>query len=193
MTDSEHARFEAGRVQGLDPLHALSTAVDRPVETTTASPWFHTACRVCGHTFRTGDMVRTGADGQPVHDFTGLPCAGGTGERQDASCVEPFYAGLREAWPVTDGHQVVRLTAADALVTAPPSGFTRDACHVCRHTFRALDLVVRCPCGLDRAHCRVAIHADPLRQLRCWDSWAAMGKADYCVATGRPVRAPRPL
>ena len=184
------ACFEEGLSAGADP--ALDADAPGPeglsAETTLRSPWLHDRCPHCGHSFRPGDRVLRFVGGRVLHDTPGLACARATApDAADSGLAEAFYAGLAESWPAADGREVSRLLPGDPLLAPPRPGLPRLGCHVCGHTFRAQDAVIRCPCGLDPARCRVAIHRDPAQQLRCWDSWVTAAALDFCPATGRRV------
>lgn len=163
---------------------------DARLLTVPTSPWLFDRCEVCGHSFRRGDAVRTRADGRAVHDLPALPCASGAAAPAtptDPGAVLAFYEGLREAWPVAQGARAERLLPGDPLLVPPVGRVGRHACFVCSHTLRPWDAVVRCPCGRDPSGCRVAIHSDPSRQLRCWDSWVEAGQGSFCPRTMEKV------
>jgi hypothetical protein len=175
-------RFYAGETAGRSPSSDAGAA--GRAETTTRSPWVLRPCPVCGHTFRSGDTVHRAPDGRITHDMPGLRCT------EPPANPEPpipddlrlaFLTGLRVAWPVAGGRELVCLTAAHRLLAGPP----RYTCPVCLHTLRPGETVVPCPCGRDPERCCVAIHSDPLHQRRCWDAWAASRAIDFCPATGK--------
>jgi hypothetical protein len=181
--------LERGVAEAMDPVNAVAVQGGRAV-TTLRSHWLHQYCRVCGHTFRTGDEVLIETDGTVRHQSALLPCAGG----KSVTPLEPaeaaaFFRGLDEAWPPPRDLPVHRLEEGDPLLTPPFAGFRRHVCAVCGHTLRLHDHVVLCPCSPQRPICRIAIHRDPLHGLHCWEAWNPGAYTQYCPATSREINA----
>jgi hypothetical protein len=111
------AEFAAGLAAGLDPDasygRALSNSLpdgQRRAITTLRSRWLHRLCPTCKHTFRPGDDVLVLADGQVMHDMPDLH--GKNADLDPAARAESrsaFFAGLDQAWPISDDIPVVYL------------------------------------------------------------------------------------
>ncbi len=183
--------FSAGLAAGLDPDASYQTSAALKSEpqhltTTLRSRWLHRLCPVCKHTFRPGDDVLLQAGNKVVHDLPGLRCASSEQAEStaDVTANKAFFEGLEHAWPLPEDVPVIQLEPGHWLL-APPrahSRFSRHACRVCGHSFRAGDRVVICPCDPVKPRCRVAVHRDILQQNHCWDQWQAGDSRDQCLA-----------
>lgn len=182
-----HAELQAGEAAARDPANAPTVVTGGRATTTLRSPWLHLRCRVCGHTFRTGDEVEI-EDGAAVHASAMLPCAGAADAATPADPdTNAFFAGLDETWPPPRDLPVVRLEAGHFLLAPPVAGFRRRTCAVCGHTFRPHDHVVFCPCFPQAPRCQVAIHRDPIHGLHCWEDWNPGAHRLHCPATSREL------
>lgn len=180
--DFTREQFEGGLLDATDPLNASVQPGGRAV-TTLQSPWLHSICPECRHSFRPGDIVRVERQGLVRHDMAALPCAGQLDSRPNALTSQGFYQGLDEAWPPPADVVLCRLEGSHPLVSSPRVGFRRFSCAICSHTLREGDLVVLCPCHPEQPKCRVAIHRDALHGLHCWDAWLSVEGRRFCPAT----------
>ncbi|MCP4696644.1 MAG: hypothetical protein GY862_07330 [Gammaproteobacteria bacterium] len=184
-----NTEFQRGITAALDPVNAQADQKGHAV-TTLHSPWLHSHCQTCGHTFRPGDEVFIFPDGRILHDSGLLPCKGQSSEAAiQSEAAGDFFQGLDAAWPPPKDLPVVRLEQGSRLLAPPYAGFKRHTCAVCGHTFRLHDMVIICPCQPRAPMCQVAIHRDPLHNLHCWSLWGTEegNRLQYCLATSRKL------
>ncbi len=175
-----------GMEMARDPRNAHVCTLDDLRVTTVYSPWLLQICRVCRHTFREHDRVLPdpqnaermlhedrGAGLMCFRRAQGLPWAHAVQRVPNQSIHDAFMRGLELHWQSARTAQVVEV--------APRSALLGRKCPICRHTVRAGDMVVPCPCGRD---CGGVFHQDPLRHLTCWDTWNRGLSPTYCAFTG---------
>jgi hypothetical protein len=180
-----------------DPQNALIRDPHTPRTTTIYSEWYRDVCPICHHTFREDDLVLPHPD----------PPASRSSRRRRITMVHEDHRSALCCWSALHGHiadQVItpethtqmRAAFLDGLhthwhpdenlqtvVVAAGSRFVRLDCPICRHTVRAGDTVVLCPCG----RCGGVFHQDITRHLTCWDTWSLSGHRTYCAFTGVAV------
>lgn len=185
MSDLIHmaTAFEKGiRESANDNLHQISENV---MITTLHSPWLHSRCKKCDHTFRIEDRVRVNGD-EVLHDTALLQCAEPHGEKEEnLEESTKFYKGMDETWPPPENLQLTRLTKGHPLLAPPFASFKRMSCAVCGHTLREGDVVVICPCSPKKPKCQIAIHRDLLHGLNCWNDWNPGSYLTHCPATSK--------
>lgn len=181
MTESTKQEFKLG----LSDAMSVSVKVETGQQVTSSrSPWGTLRCRTCRHTFREGDEVQVDADyaGAGVvgvgHLDPALNCLAEAPPYADGKDLEEFVAGIGSVWRST--RQTTVLAQGHPLVAEPPGHGPRQACLLCAETFRVSEVVVICPCGLKPETCLAAVHRDPARGLRCWETWRPSGVLDLC-------------
>lgn len=184
-------QLQHGIEMARDPRNAHVRGADALRVTTLYSPWLLQICLKCRHTFRENDRVRPDPmhAGRMVHDDaqTNLFCwskAQGIAPAR-ADVVIPneelrsaFLRGLQAHWQPAGN--------VCTVIVEPRSALIGRKCPICRHTVRAGDTVVHCPCGRG---CGGVFHQDPMRHLTCWDTWNCGANPTYCAFTGAPFAA----
>ncbi|MCG8352550.1 MAG: hypothetical protein MI924_32695 [Chloroflexales bacterium] len=192
MTPDELAQqLRRGLEMARDPQNAHVSSPNELRITTVYSPWLLQICAVCRHTFREGDQVLPDPRhlARMVHEDepTALFCASRlAGVRRTAppaaapnqSIYAAFLQGLQTHWHPAGDVQTITAAAHAELI--------RRKCPICRHTVRAGDMVVLCPCG---NKCGGVFHQDPMRHLTCWDTWKRGRALQYCAFTGAAFRS----
>lgn len=185
----EKAEFNKGQSAAMDPVNKTVNQ-DGHAITSLFSPWLHSHCPICKHSFRLGDEVFVTSNDNVVHDGDELAC------RNNDSVIKhhseesiAFFQGLDATWPPPKGLPVVRLEKEHYLLEPPLASFKRHTCAVCCHTFRPGDIVIICPCSPDKPKCGIAVHRDSLHNLDCWGLWGSddQNKLQYCLATSRKL------
>jgi hypothetical protein len=184
--------FARGLAMARDPQNAGITDSSTSRKTSIYSPWYRNVCRVCRHTFREDDLVlpHPTLPGRMLHEdaHIGLSCWSrfqGCAVETDHLVKMPeqvrsrFLQGLHTHW-----HPEAHLQCP---VVEKGSPLIRRQCPICRHTIRAGDSVVLCPCGRD---CGGVFHQDITRHLTCWDTWSRSAQRTYCAFTGAPFLVP---
>ena len=183
-------QLQRGLRMARDPRNAHVSAPDELRVTTVYSSWLLQVCSVCRHTFREGDHVlpdpRNFARMIHEDEHSALFCVSRLkGMRRAAAgtaipnqeLYAAFLQGLQIHWQPAGGVQTI--------VVPPRSPLIHRKCPICRHTVRAGDTVVLCPCGND---CGGVFHQDPLRHLTCWDTWKRGRTLHHCAFTGAAFR-----
>ncbi|MEB8343002.1 hypothetical protein [Streptomyces endophyticus] len=190
--------FDRGQQRGENPQVA---GADGPASTTLDSRWLGTwrrpgsrrrePCRVCGHTFRLDDTVylHHSADGKltdVTHHLRNLPCSGRStpSEMPDPRAQAAFFRGVDASDPSPETLHTVRLMPDDRALGHPRQ---RNACFVCRHTFRLFETVVVCPCSPAERDCLKAVHQDPARGLGCFEQWRSDLTVTQCPMNFRTL------
>jgi len=182
-------QLQRGLQMARDPRNAHVSDPDELRVTTVYSSWLLQICAVCRHTFREGDQVLPHPHNpdRMIHEDerSALFCASRLkGVRRAAAAIPDqelhaaFLRGLQTYWQPASGVQTI--------VVPPRSSLIRRKCPICRHTIRAGDTVVLCPCG---NNCGGVFHQDPLRHLTCWDTWKRGRTLRHCAFTGAVFRA----
>ncbi|NNN34839.1 hypothetical protein HLK59_31650 [Streptomyces sp. S3(2020)] len=191
--------FDRGQQRGENPQVA---GADGPASTTLDSRWLGTwrrpgdrrraPCRVCGHTFRLDDTVylrhsENGKLADVTHHLRNLPCSGHAtpSELPDPRAQAAFFRGVDAADPSPDTLHTMRLMPDDPALGHPRQ---RNACFVCRHTFRLFETVVVCPCSPQDRGCLKAVHQDPARGLGCFEQWRSDLTVVQCPMNFRTLK-----
>jgi hypothetical protein len=193
MTPDELLKqLQHGLQMARDPRNAHVSGPKELRVTTVYSPWLLQVCSVCRHSFREDDQVlpdpRNPARMIHEDEHTALFCASrlkgvrrtaGSSALPHQEIQDAFLRGLQTNWQPAGGVQT--------LVVPPRSELIRRKCPICRHTIRAGDTVVLCPCG---NNCGGVFHQDPMRHLTCWDTWKRGRTLRHCAFTGAAFRTP---
>jgi hypothetical protein len=184
--DELRKQVEHGIEMARDPQNAQITTAHQSRETTIYSPWLLQICRICRHTFREGDAARPDPQrpGRMLHEDADyqLFCWSkahqrippeGRAQADNPTLREALLRGLQSVWNSMTEAEPVRPGAVEI----------GRRCPICRHTVRAGDQIVRCPCG---RQCGGVFHQDITRHLTCWSIWNNTGERNYCPFTGAP-------